>query len=80
MCMWQSHALAGALSLGASVPDEYGTCWASLLRKLSRLLSSETLCWPWPLPQRSDLSICWAANLNRGPSVQFAELGREYGG
>ena len=50
MCMWQSHALAGALSLGASVPDEYGTCWASLLRKLSRLLSSETLCWPWPLP------------------------------
>jgi len=30
--MWQSHALAGALSLGASVPDEYGTCWASLLR------------------------------------------------
>jgi|SoimicmetaTmtLPA_FD_contig_51_2210532_length_686_multi_2_in_0_out_0_1 hypothetical protein len=32
MCMWQSHALAGALSLGASVPDEYGTCWASLLR------------------------------------------------
>jgi hypothetical protein len=26
--MWQSHALAGALSFGASVPVEYGTCWA----------------------------------------------------
>ena len=27
MCMWQSQALAGALSLGAAVPDEFGTGW-----------------------------------------------------
>ena len=25
MCMWQSQALAGALSLGAAVPEEFGT-------------------------------------------------------
>src|SRR4051812_39246141 len=31
MCIWQSQALAGALSLGASVPLEFGTeCWAWL--------------------------------------------------
>src|SRR4030081_1834630 len=28
MCMWQSQALGGALSLGGSVPAEYGTDWA----------------------------------------------------
>ena len=28
--MWQSAALAGALSLGGSVPTEFGTCWAWL--------------------------------------------------
>src|SRR6185503_12785932 len=26
MCIWQSQALAGALSLGAAVPAELGTC------------------------------------------------------
>src|SRR6266852_3579697 len=31
MCMWQSHAFAGALSFGASLPEEFGTaCWAKL--------------------------------------------------
>src|SRR3954453_877082 len=29
MCMWQSQALAGALSFGPSLPVEFGTvCWA----------------------------------------------------
>src|SRR6185436_4066372 len=28
MCMWQSQALAGALSFGASVPDEFDTARA----------------------------------------------------
>src|ERR1041385_3382579 len=28
--MWQSAAWAGALSLGGSVPTEFGTCWALL--------------------------------------------------
>ena len=28
--MWQSAALAGALSFGGSVPTEFGTCWALL--------------------------------------------------
>src|SRR5262249_33689801 len=28
--MWQSAALAGALSLGGPAPTEFGTCWASL--------------------------------------------------
>src|SRR5215470_7596053 len=32
MCMWQSHAFAGALSLGGSVPDENGTASAWALR------------------------------------------------
>jgi hypothetical protein len=30
--MWQSLALAGALSFGGSVPVELGTCWALLER------------------------------------------------
>src|SRR6266851_3995175 len=29
MWWWQSHALAGALSLGASVPSDHLTCWAA---------------------------------------------------
>src|SRR5712691_6927895 len=28
--MWQSAALAGAFSLGGSVPTEFDTCWARL--------------------------------------------------
>jgi hypothetical protein len=32
MCMWQSQALAGALSFGASVPDDHGTPSARLSR------------------------------------------------
>src|ERR1043166_6227359 len=32
MCMWQSHAFAGALSLGGSVPDENGTACALTVR------------------------------------------------
>src|SRR6516162_3406531 len=40
--MWQSHALAGALSLGASVPDEYGTCCALALR-MPRLLAAAVI-------------------------------------
>src|SRR5260370_34841672 len=39
MCMWQSHALAGALSFGASVPAEYGTCCA-LAPRMPRLLAA----------------------------------------
>src|SRR6516164_2811471 len=42
MCMWQSHALAGGLSLGASVPDEYGTCCA-LARRMPRLLAAAVI-------------------------------------
>src|SRR5436190_390094 len=30
--MWQSAALAGALSLGGAVPTEFGTAWARLSR------------------------------------------------
>ena len=30
MWWWQSQEPAGALSLGGSVPEEFGTCWAWL--------------------------------------------------
>src|SRR5207302_18185 len=35
MCMWQSQAFAGALSLGGSVPDENGTASAWPVRSES---------------------------------------------
>src|SRR6266849_1353839 len=35
MCMWQSQACSGALSLGGSVPVEFGTaCWPWLCRPI----------------------------------------------
>src|SRR6267154_284317 len=35
MCMWQSQAPCGALSLGGSAPVEFDTCWPWLSRPIA---------------------------------------------
>src|SRR6516225_317648 len=59
MWCWQSQALAGALSFGGSVPDEYLTCWAvvgvALAPKMHAPASAES---PHNTPRRSQPIPC----------------------
>src|SRR5215813_545500 len=50
--MWQSAALAGALSLGGPAPTEFGTCWASL--------------WPTWIPEAVAVIAATEAPLDEG--------------
>ena len=74
MCMWQSQAFGGALSLGGSVPAEYGTACAPPGRMEMPVVPAATAADAAPL-SKLRRAIMWSSPIWRR---LVAARGREY--